>query len=211
MFGFEFAPSPPPRGWLACLLRPPPPPPPPPIALLPEYAAPLLALLLAIAMLRIIHSCRIGAAKRAEAEAASEAERRRLFEQAAARRARLESRRAKLAEQRCFTLADLRRWDGSDEEEDEPVLLLVDGHVYDVADGREHYGVGRPYHDMTGRDASRFLARGLLTEETEEEARKPLTKMQEMELAGWVEHFEYKYKRLRGTAPGAAAGGWQPP
>ncbi len=39
-----------------------------------------------------------------------------------------------------------------------PVLLAMDGYVYDVSAGAaDFYGPGQPYHDLAGKDASSQL------------------------------------------------------
>ena len=114
--------------------------------------------------------------------------------------------------QDAYTLDDLRRCDGTDDEEDEPVLLSFSGSVYDVTDGRCFYGSHGVYHALTGRDATRMLAKGLLLPESDDEARLPLTPAHLNELRGWQEHFDMKYirlgllKPLADQAAGAAAG-----
>ena len=64
--------------------------------------------------------------------------------------------------------ADLRPYDGS-KDEDGPILLAVKGDVFNVGyKGRQFYGPGAEYAIMAGRDATRFLAKNSLEEESEE-------------------------------------------
>lgn len=65
--------------------------------------------------------------------------------------------------------ADLRPYDGS-KDEDGPILLAVKGDVFNVGyKGRQFYGPGAEYAIMAGRDATRFLAKNSLEEESEED------------------------------------------
>ena len=77
--------------------------------------------------------------------------------------------------------------------------------VYDVTDGREFYGRRGVYHALTGRDASRLLAKGLLDEESAEEAGRPLTSGELAELRSWQDHFGWKYARIGALVEGGAA------
>ncbi|RKF61733.1 hypothetical protein OnM2_039005 [Erysiphe neolycopersici] len=52
-----------------------------------------------------------------------------------------------------FTDDDLKLFDGTDTKK--PILLAVNGTVYDVTLGRRFYGPGGSYHFFAGKDASR--------------------------------------------------------
>jgi len=54
---------------------------------------------------------------------------------------------------RQYTDADLAEFDGSDPEK--PIFLAINGTIYDVSNGRRHYGPGGSYHFFAGHDASR--------------------------------------------------------
>lgn len=54
-----------------------------------------------------------------------------------------------------YTDADLRAFDGSNPDPNVPILLAVNGTIYDVSAGRRHYGPGGSYHFFAGADASR--------------------------------------------------------
>ena len=71
-----------------------------------------------------------------------------------------------------WTEDDLKLYNGDDETG--PILLAVKGEVYNVWRGRNFYGPGAEYHIMAGRDATRFLAKNRLDEETDEERRVEL-------------------------------------
>jgi len=52
-----------------------------------------------------------------------------------------------------FTDADLAAYDGTDPEK--PIYLAINGTIYDVSNGRKHYGPKGSYHYFAGADASR--------------------------------------------------------
>jgi len=52
-----------------------------------------------------------------------------------------------------YTDADLKAYDGTDPTK--PILLAINGTIYDVSNGRKHYGPGGSYHLFAGADASR--------------------------------------------------------
>lgn len=54
-----------------------------------------------------------------------------------------------------YTDAALRAYDGSDPDPNKPILLAINGSIYDVSAGRRHYGPGGSYHFFSGADASR--------------------------------------------------------
>ncbi|KAI9503325.1 cytochrome b5-like heme/steroid binding domain-containing protein, partial [Coemansia spiralis] len=64
-------------------------------------------------------------------------------------------------QQRAFTQQELAKYDGSNPEL--PLLLAVEGDVYDVTDGRGFYGPGSAYNIFVGRDASRAFGTNCLS------------------------------------------------
>ncbi|KAM5238475.1 neudesin [Ctenodactylus gundi] len=58
---------------------------------------------------------------------------------------------------RLFTEEELARYAGA--EEDQPIYLAVKGVVFDVTSGKEFYGQGAPYNALTGKDATRGVAK----------------------------------------------------
>ena len=68
--------------------------------------------------------------------------------------------------------------------------------MFDVTDGREFYGVDGVYRALVGGDASRLLAKSLLVPESIEEARQPLTALEQRTLSDWHDHYVFKYPKL---------------
>ncbi|KAI8321315.1 cytochrome b5 [Martensiomyces pterosporus] len=62
-----------------------------------------------------------------------------------------------------FTLKTLKEYSGQDESK--PILLALNGKVYDVTTGRGFYGPGGSYSVFAGRDCTRGLAIGSLKPE----------------------------------------------
>ncbi|KAM3842319.1 neudesin [Diretmus argenteus] len=58
---------------------------------------------------------------------------------------------------RLFTEEELRRFDGSEEEQ--PIYMAVRGVVFDVTKGKEFYGKGAAYNALVGKDSTRAVAK----------------------------------------------------
>lgn len=61
-----------------------------------------------------------------------------------------------------YTPRTLALYDGSkaqDNENDNKILLAINGKVFDVSSGRNFYGPDGPYGNFAGRDASRGMAK----------------------------------------------------
>jgi hypothetical protein len=52
----------------------------------------------------------------------------------------------------------MKAYDGTDPTK--PILLAINGTIYDVSNGRKHYGPGGSYHLFAGADASRGFVTG---------------------------------------------------
>jgi membrane-associated progesterone receptor component len=110
------------------------------------------------------------------------------------------ARKAYIAPRDVWNEEDLKPYDGT-MDEDGPILMGVNGDVYNVWKGRHFYGPGCEYHIFAGRDATRLLAKSKLEEETEEEMKKKLNMADRATLQGWIYTFKNKYEivgRLEG-------------
>jgi len=103
-------------------------------------------------------------------------------------------RAARELPRRAYTLEDLQRFDGSDD--DRPIALVCNGDVFNVSDARDLYGGEGCYAALSGKDASRLLAKGILRDESAAEAADPLAKHEEATLRDWHEYFSLKYPKL---------------
>lgn len=98
-----------------------------------------------------------------------------------------------------FTLQQLRQYDGSGKNEDDPerILVAVDGVVFDMSNnGRRFYGPGGPYSLFAGRDASRALATFSLTEDQFREEYDDLSDLKPLQLEQireWAQQYREKY------------------
>jgi membrane-associated progesterone receptor component len=113
------------------------------------------------------------------------------------------SREAYIEPKDFWTEAELAEYDGT-KDPDGPILMAADGLVFNVYKGRNFYGPGGEYHLFAGRDATRFLAKTIVEEETPEEAAKPLNMAGRASLAAWLFTIKGKYEivgKLEGFDP----------
>lgn len=99
-----------------------------------------------------------------------------------------------------MTAEELAAFDG--EKEGLPILLGINGKIYDVTKGKDYYGKEGGYHVMAGKDASRLLAKNLL--DPRKDNGQPLTDTENQQLKQWQDFFENKYKVVGVLAPKAA-------
>eukprot|EP00929_Paragymnodinium_shiwhaense_P009161 TRINITY_DN113219_c0_g1_i1.p1 TRINITY_DN113219_c0_g1~~TRINITY_DN113219_c0_g1_i1.p1 ORF type:complete len:156 (+),score=39.71 TRINITY_DN113219_c0_g1_i1:56-523(+) len=85
--------------------------------------------------------------------------------------------------------ADLKQYDGKDP--DKPILVAMDGRVFNVWRGRHFYGADGCYECFAGRDATRLMAKQIL--EDEEDDGEVLSESELENLAGWKAYFTSKY------------------
>ncbi|PIA15574.1 cytochrome b5 [Coemansia reversa NRRL 1564] len=79
---------------------------------------------------------------------------------------------------RKWTKRDISQYTGAEEK---PILIALDGKVYDVTDGRSFYGPGCAYNVFAGRDASRLLATQTFDDGlTEEELDAPIDPLNDL-------------------------------
>lgn len=62
-----------------------------------------------------------------------------------------------------FTDEDLKKYDGTNP--DLPIYLAINGTIYDVSNGRKHYGPGGSYRFFAGCDASRAFVTNCFKED----------------------------------------------
>ena len=91
---------------------------------------------------------------------------------------------------------ELQPYNGSNDDEKGPILMAVKGDVFNVYKGRNFYGVGGEYHIMAGRDATRFLAKNRLEEESDEEKAVALNIAERANLEAWYWTIKNKYDRV---------------
>ncbi len=90
-----------------------------------------------------------------------------------------------------FTATEVAQFDGKGDDEDEPILTIIDGLVYDLKKGREFYQEGGPYHPFVGRDCTRLLAKNQVSDKTD--TGLPLTDAEKEQLEKWKDFFNNKY------------------
>jgi len=89
-------------------------------------------------------------------------------------------------------------YDGTKDDDDNggyPILMAVKDRVFDVGakNGHQFYGPNGEYRIMAGRDASRFLAKNILIEETHDERNVKLSVAEEANLEMWYWIIRNKY------------------
>jgi len=93
---------------------------------------------------------------------------------------------------RAWTRAELRAYNGTDATK--PILMAVNGTVYDVSRGRQFYGPGGPYGLFAGRDASRALAKSSFEAVyLDDPCVDNLTADEKTTLTEWAGSYEHKY------------------
>jgi len=99
-----------------------------------------------------------------------------------------------VGEVRDYTADELRAFDGSDPQQ--PVLLAIEGRVFDVTPGRSFYGKGGPYEMFAGKECAVALAK-MSFEAADVHGDTSVLEAEEREkLNDWRETFEGKYREL---------------
>eukprot|EP00184_Porphyridium_aerugineum_P002711 CAMPEP_0184697378 /NCGR_PEP_ID=MMETSP0313-20130426/4351_1 /TAXON_ID=2792 /ORGANISM="Porphyridium aerugineum, Strain SAG 1380-2" /LENGTH=532 /DNA_ID=CAMNT_0027156163 /DNA_START=47 /DNA_END=1645 /DNA_ORIENTATION=- len=95
-----------------------------------------------------------------------------------------------------FTRAELSKYDGTDLSL--PLLLGINGRVYDVTRGKKHYRKGESYNCMTGKDSTSAFVLGIYTQGGVIHAWGPedvakLSPEKKADLDYWVNFFDKEY------------------
>lgn len=100
---------------------------------------------------------------------------------------------------RNFSVAQLRKFDGTDDENGRPQPLYVsaDGIVFDASDdgGRSTFGTGAPYHGFAGRECGAALAKGMVIGDESLlglSACKSLSPSERADLDGWIDRLKHQ-------------------
>ncbi|KAI8319380.1 cytochrome b5 [Martensiomyces pterosporus] len=98
--------------------------------------------------------------------------------------------------QRVFTPQELALHDGTDP--GRPLLLAIEGDVYDVTSSWEFYGPGSSYHLFAGRDSSRAFGTNCLSREDHlTHDTRGLTESQIAGIKGWHRFFDNHQRYIK--------------
>ncbi|KAJ2725708.1 hypothetical protein GGI07_001076 [Coemansia sp. Benny D115] len=98
--------------------------------------------------------------------------------------------------QRVFTLAELAKYNGSNP--DLPLLLAIEGDVYDVTAGWGFYGPGSTYNLFVGRDASRAFGTNCLSRDDHlTHDTRGLSEKEMAAIKGWHKLFDNHQKYVK--------------
>ncbi|MBK6807756.1 MAG: cytochrome b5 domain-containing protein [Sandaracinaceae bacterium] len=104
-----------------------------------------------------------------------------------------------VGEVRDYTAAELTAYDGSDPTR--PVLLSIEGRVFDVTPGRSFYGKGGPYEMFAGKECAVALAKMSFDAADVHGDTSTLEAEEREKLNDWRETFEGKYRELGRLLP----------
>ncbi|PVH33076.1 hypothetical protein PAHAL_9G562000 [Panicum hallii] len=93
--------------------------------------------------------------------------------------------------QRLWTVEELSVYNGTDE--GLPILLGILGSVFDVTNGRSHYGPGGGYHHFAGRDASRTFVSGNFTGDGLTDSLQGLSSSEVNSIVDWRKFYFERY------------------
>ncbi|KAH9823394.1 cytochrome b5-like heme/steroid binding domain-containing protein [Melampsora americana] len=91
-------------------------------------------------------------------------------------------------DQKTFTLEELSKYDGIQDPK-KPILLSINGNVYNMNSNRAMYGPGGTYHHFIGRDASRAFVTGCFKSGLTFDLRG-FNDQQKKALNHWIQFFE---------------------
>ncbi len=104
-----------------------------------------------------------------------------------------------VGEVRDYTADELRAFDGSDPKR--PVLLSIEGRVFDVTPGRSFYGKGGPYEIFAGKECAVALAKMSFDAADVHGDTSSLEADERAKLEDWRDTFEGKYRELGRLLP----------
>jgi membrane-associated progesterone receptor component len=104
-----------------------------------------------------------------------------------------------VGETRDYTAAELSAYDGTDPTR--PVLLAIEGRVFDVTPGRSFYGKGGPYEMFAGKECAVALAKMSFEASDAHGDTSVLDSAERAKLSDWRETFEGKYRVLGQLLP----------
>lgn len=84
---------------------------------------------------------------------------------------------------------DLAPYNGTDPQK--PILIGVDGEVFNAWRSRDFYGAQGPYGVFAGKDATRYFAKQLVS--LEDDDGQPLTSEELDNMKSWKEFLRFKY------------------
>mmetsp|Transcript_49697 Transcript_49697/g.105820 ORF Transcript_49697/g.105820 Transcript_49697/m.105820 type:complete len:156 (+) Transcript_49697:159-626(+) len=111
-----------------------------------------------------------------------------LIERAKKRREELRQKMT-IAERDDWTVEELSEYDGHDP--DKPILIAIEGQVFNVWRRRDLYGADGGYQDLVGKDATRLLAKQSLQDDEDDGA--PLNNEELERLQNWKEYYRTTY------------------
>ncbi|CAN6285263.1 unnamed protein product [Urochloa humidicola] len=97
----------------------------------------------------------------------------------------------RLRKPRLWTVEELSIYNGTDE--GLPILLGILGSVFDVTNGRSHYGPGGGYHHFAGRDASRAFVSGNFTGDGLTDSLQGLSSSEVNSIVDWRKFYFDRY------------------
>ncbi|WZN60718.1 cytochrome b5-like steroid-binding protein [Chloropicon roscoffensis] len=98
-----------------------------------------------------------------------------------------------------LTKEELKEYTGKDSSK--PLLVAINGKIYDVTSGSDFYGPEGPYNLFTGIDASRALAKMSFKPEDLAGGTDDLSQSEKDILFDWEQKFKMKYKYVGDVVP----------
>eukprot|EP00298_Acanthocystis_sp_HF-20_P021360 c27670_g1_i1.p1 GENE.c27670_g1_i1~~c27670_g1_i1.p1 ORF type:complete len:112 (-),score=47.19 c27670_g1_i1:110-424(-) len=97
-----------------------------------------------------------------------------------------------MSENKVFTLQELSQFNGQDASK--PILVCLEGIVFDVTPGKSFYGPGGSYSLLAGSDATRALGKMSLSAADVNGNTDDLTTEEWTVVRDWIAKFKNKYQ-----------------